>query len=153
MTNHHGWLLSQRVSNDLVNLLANICASGIEENVTAKALDGSATDPPTVLVERTQDRLYPFPVERTLRIGISTVFRIYLRVGDTTAFAKSFRTFSLKNQELVVDFAAPCLEVRGQRNVVIPNVSIECVAVIWKGKVYCVRERAPKFLHAATKSV
>src|SRR5512136_2768494 len=98
MTNHHGWLFSQRVRNNPVNLLANISASGIEENVTAKALDGGATDPPTVLVKRTQDRLYPFPVERTLRIGISTIFRIYLRVSDATAFAKSFGTFSLENQ-------------------------------------------------------
>jgi hypothetical protein len=114
MTNHHGWLLSQRVRNNLVNLLANICASGVEENVAAKALNGGATDPSTVLVKRTQDRLYPFPVERTLRVGISTIFRIYLRVSYATAFAKSFGTFSLENQELVVDLVTPCLDVRGQ---------------------------------------
>jgi hypothetical protein len=121
MTNHHGWLLSQRVRDNPVNLLANISPSGIEENVTAKALDGGATDPSTVLVKRAQDRLYPFPIERTLWFGISTIFRIYLRVSDATTFAKSFDTFSLENQELVVNLAAPCLEVRGQRNVVIPN--------------------------------
>ena len=70
MTNHYGWLLGQRVCNNLVNLLANISASGIEENVSAKAFYGGATDPPTVFVERTQDRLYPFLIERTFRLRI-----------------------------------------------------------------------------------
>jgi hypothetical protein len=153
MTNHHGWLFGQRVCDNSVNLLANFSPSGIEENVTAKALDGSATDPSAVLVKRAQDRLYPFPIERTLRFGISAIFRIYLRVSDATAFAKSFGTFSLENQELVVDLAAPSLDVRGQRNAVIPNEPIKRIAIIWKGYVYCVRERAPKLLRGATKSV
>src|SRR5262249_40940418 len=142
-----------RVRNNPVNLLANISASGIEENVTAEALDGGSTNPPTVLVERAQGRLYPFPIERTFRIGISTVFRIYLCVSDATAFAKSFGALALESQELVVDFATPYRDLRGQRNVVIPNESIKRIAIIWKGHVYCVRERAPNLLCAATKSV
>src|SRR4029077_14703522 len=100
MTDHHGWLLGQRARDNLVNLLANISASGVKEYITAKVLEGCATDPPAVPVRRTQDRLYPFPIERTFRLGISTIFRVHLRVGDATAFAKSFGTFSLENQEL-----------------------------------------------------
>src|SRR4029453_18990696 len=152
MTNHHSRLFSQRVRNNPVNLLADISASGIEENVTAKALDGGSTDPPTVLVERAQGRLYPFPIERTFRIGVSTVFRIYLRLSDATTFAKSFGAFSLESQELVVDLATPYLDVRGQRNVVIPNESIKRIAIVWKGHVYCVGECAPNLLCTATKS-
>src|SRR6476661_9034805 len=153
MTDHHGWLLSQRVRNNPVNLLAYICAGGIEENVAAKALQGGATDPSTVLVKRTQDRLHPLPIERTFRIGVSAIFRIHLRVSDATAFAKSFGTFSLKNQELVLDLATPCLHVQGQWNAVLPNESIKRIAIIWKGHIYCVRECAPKLLRTATKSV
>src|SRR6516165_12275038 len=97
MTNHHGWLLGQRVRNNLIDLLANVSASGIEENVSAKALYSGATYSPAVLVKGTQDRLYPFPIERTFRLGISSVFRIDLRVSNATTFPKSFGTFSLKN--------------------------------------------------------
>ena len=81
MTNHHGWLLSQRVRNNLVNLLADICASGVEENVAAKALNGGATDPSTVLVKRTQDRLYPFPF-LSRKFGRVVCFELRAWVSD-----------------------------------------------------------------------
>jgi hypothetical protein len=137
---HHGGRLRQLADHDVVHGVSHSRASGVQEHVSRERFERRLLHAAAVLVDCTQNRLYPFPVQRTARRRLVPVFSFDLSVRDARRTLYTFRDFRLEQQEFIVDRSSARLNVGSQRNVKRLRVLVEKVAVVRKGDISRLRK-------------